>query len=203
MKKPKKGILFILIGVLLILAALAVGGYFLWESGQAAKQSTAAVSQIEELTKEKAQRKTGLPTDDPDRVMPTVSVTAADGTVYRYIGTLEIPELGLTLPVMEDWSYSKLKVAPCRFSGTVYANNMVIAAHNYRSHFGALKNLTGGAKLYFTDVEGNRYSYEVETLETLQPTQVEEMTSGNWGLTLFTCTPGGKTRVTVRCNRIS
>ena len=29
--------------------------------------------------------------------------------------------------------------------------------------------------------------------------RVEEMLSGGWALTLFTCTLGGRTRVTVRC----
>lgn len=36
----------------------------------------------------------------------------------------------------------------------------------------------------------------------LQPTAVEEMTSGEWPLSLFTCTIGGKLRVTVRCDLI-
>ena len=31
------------------------------------------------------------------------------------------------------------------------------------------------------------------------PTSVQEMTDGDWDLTLFTCTVGGKSRVTVRC----
>jgi len=39
-------------------------------------------------------------------------------------------------------------------------------------------------------------------VETLQPTAVEEMCSGDWDLTLFTCTLGGKFRVTVRCDRV-
>ena len=36
-------------------------------------------------------------------------------------------------------------------------------------------------------------------METLMPTAVEEMESGDWDLTLFTCTVGGRTRVAVRC----
>ena len=36
-------------------------------------------------------------------------------------------------------------------------------------------------------------------LETLSPFAIEEMTGGNWDLTLFTCTVGGQYRVTVRC----
>ena len=54
----------------------------------------------------------------------------------------------------------------------------------------------------FTDVDGNVYNYEVAELETLQPAAVDEMKSGEWDLTLFTCTIGGQTRVTVRCDRV-
>ena len=38
--------------------------------------------------------------------------------------------------------------------------------------------------------------------ETLEPTDEEAMTTGDWDLTLFTCTPGGQTRVTVRFQRV-
>ena len=40
-------------------------------------------------------------------------------------------------------------------------------------------------------------------LEILQPTAVEEMTAGEFDLTLFTCTYGGKSRVTVRYDRVA
>ena len=36
-------------------------------------------------------------------------------------------------------------------------------------------------------------------VETLAPTAVDEMTGGDWDLTLFTCTYSGQARVTVRC----
>ena len=48
-------------------------------------------------------------------------------------------------------------------------------------------------------MDGNVFRYEVVELETLMPTAIEEMTSGDWDLTLFTCTIGGGSRVTVRC----
>ena len=34
--------------------------------------------------------------------------------------------------------------------------------------------------------------------ETLNPTDIEGMESGNWDFTLFTCTVGGQSRVTIR-----
>lgn len=35
--------------------------------------------------------------------------------------------------------------------------------------------------------------------ETNEPNQKEKVLSDEWALTLFTCTPGGKTRVVVHC----
>ena len=75
----------------------------------------------------------------------------------------------------------------------------VIVAHNYASHFGRLKNLILGDIVIFTDMDGNEFRYKVAYIETLAGTAIEEMQSGEWDLTLFTCTPGGKSRVTIRC----
>ena len=51
----------------------------------------------------------------------------------------------------------------------------------------------------FTDVSGAVHRYTVMQVETLAPTAVDEMTGGDWDLTLFTCTYSGQARVTVRC----
>ena len=131
----------------------------------------------------------------PDMTMPTVD---ADG--HTYVGFLEIPAIKRILPVMDAWSYPNLKIAPCRFVGTVYAHDMIVCAHNYDRHFGLIKTLEEGDKVFFTDVYGDRFSYEVSEVTILQPTDVEEMKDPeDWDLTLFTCTLGGATRVTVRC----
>ena len=79
----------------------------------------------------------------------------------------------------------------------------VIAAHNYKTHFGRLKELRPGDEVRFTDTEGNAFRYTVAELETLGKYDVEEMAAGDWDLTLFTCTYGGQSRVTVRCLRVT
>lgn len=129
--------------------------------------------------------------------MPTADI---DGELY--IGIVSIPKLDLELPVMSDWSYEKLKISPCLFSGSVYAGNAVIAAHNYRSHFRRITELSPGDGIMFTDVQGNVFHYTVAFGEVLQPTDIEDLTSGDFELTLFTCTIGGKLRYTVRCSLI-
>lgn len=41
----------------------------------------------------------------------------------------------------------------------------------------------------------------VSLVEILDETAVEEMTAGEWDLTLFTCNYDGRARITVRCIR--
>ena len=134
---------------------------------------------------------------NPEMEMPVTRIGGKD-----YIGMLSIPALGLELPVISAWDYPSLRVAPCRYTGSAYTDNMVIAAHNYASHFGRLRDLSPGDGVHFTDMDGNVFNYVVADLEILDPYAVSQMTDGGWDLTLFTCTPGGQQRVTLRCDRV-
>ena len=121
----------------------------------------------------------------------------------KCIGFLSVPVLDLELPVLTDWSYAKLKKAPCHYYGSYYETDFVIAAHNYKSHFGRLSQLQPGDIVIFTDVNGADHCYEVVLLETLPKEATQEMITSGFALSLYTCTPGGASRVTVRCNAIS
>lgn len=129
----------------------------------------------------------------PNMEMPVETINGID-----FIGVLRIPALELELPIISEWNYPNLKTAPCRYSGSAYLNNLIICGHNYTSHFGTLKNLWEGDIATFTDMDGNVFTYKMVERETLNPTDIEEMESGNWDLTLFTCTVGGQSRVTIR-----
>ena len=135
-------------------------------------------------------------TDNPGEML----TTPVNG--YDCIGVLSVPVLELELPVLTDWSYTKLKIAPCHYFGSCYGENFVIAAHNYPSHFGRLSQLQAGDLILFTDVSGMVHGYEVVLLETLPGHATEEMIASGFDLSLYTCTPGGASRVTVRCNAI-
>ncbi len=131
--------------------------------------------------------------------MPTKEIDSIE-----YVATIEIPALSLDLPVTSTWNYSLLTKTPCRYTGSAYSNDLVIAAHNYTSHFGNLKNLTAGDSVIITDMEQNVFEYEVTEIEIIEPTEIEEMiTADDWDLTLFTCNYGGSVRIAVRCVLVS
>ena len=119
----------------------------------------------------------------------------------KYVGTLQIPQLGLELPVISDWSYEALKIAPCRYYGSVNSDDLVLMGHNYKVHFGPISRLKSGDAVVFTDMDGVTTYYHVVSRDVLPPDAVEEMTAGDFDLTLFTCTYGGESRVTVYCDK--
>lgn len=121
---------------------------------------------------------------------------------YPYIGYLTIPELELELPVMSNWDSKRLTISPCRFMGTIKGEDLVIMAHNYKSHFGRLSTLTEGAEVRFVDMDGVLWEYRVVAIDILPAEAVEEMTAGEYDLTLFTCSTNRSYRVTVRCNKV-
>jgi sortase A len=138
----------------------------------------------------------------PDYILnPQMDMPEQEIDGHKYIGSLEVPACSLTLPVISQWSYPELKIAPCRYKGSAYLDNMIIAAHNYPSHFGNLKNLQPMDAIVFTDIDGNSFRYQVVEKEVLKSTAIEEMEAGEWDLTLFTCTIGGADRITIRCEK--
>lgn len=211
--KNKKGFGFIFLGLLLIAAALSLAVYNLYDAHRATQSVRQIIDQMDTILVStepvQTEQSTQAPIDtteaavpdyvwNPDMEMPTVRIDGRD-----YIGVLRIPSWDLELPVISRWSYPDLKIAPCRYGGSAYTNDLIIAAHNYDSHFGNLKTLTVGDTVLFTDMDGNVFTYTVVERETLMATAVGEMTGGEWDLTLFTCTVGGTYRVTVRCDLVS
>jgi sortase A len=185
-------------GLACVVAAAVLVGYNLYDSWRAGNASSSALEQVEDQMIDTYDTGSALTRIDyyrnPNIEMPTVEI---DG--FEYIGKLEIASLNLELPVMSSWSYAGLNVAPCRYSGSAYMDDLVIAGHNFSSHFGSLKTLAAGDSVVFTDMDGNEFDYVVAEVDRLDPTQVTEMKSGEYPLTLFTCTLNGASRVTVRC----
>lgn len=190
-----RGTVWINAGLLLIAAALFLSAYNAWESHEARDSARQVIAQLcDELPTE-----AGEPTTLPDvrREMPVKTINGRD-----YIGVLSIPSLELELPVISQWDYPALKVAPCRYSGSLYQDNLIICAHNYASHFGKLKELQPGDIVLFTDMDEHVVTFQMVERETLNPMDAEGMEAGDWDLTLFTCTIDGQTRVTIRFERV-
>lgn len=186
--KKLSGYIYIAMGAVLLITAALIVRNNLNESAAAGDASDQLLS--------------GVIAQVPSVVMAydeTGEMPVADVDGRSFIGTVQIPNLGLLLPIQNEWGKENAKVSICRYMGSAYDNNLIVAGHNYVEHFGKLDQLATGDSVIVTDMNGKSFYYEVSNIETLGAYDVVEMESGDWDLTLFTCTVGGANRVTVRC----
>ncbi len=209
------GKLLIWFGVMCFVLAVGLAGYNIWDTERASETVEKTVGEIVEVLPEtvipaeifSSENLPDLELENPEMEVPYYVLNpeiemleeVIDGVAY--IGILEIPALDLTLPVISQWSTANGRIAPCRYAGSAYLDDFVVCAHNYSSHFGRLSSLSLGETVSFTDMEGNQFTYRIQEIEVLDGTAIEQMCAGDWDLTLFTCTIGGASRVTVRCEK--
>ena len=204
------GILCLILGTVFLLAAGGLIFYNQEESRSAMESShevlTVMKPQMEMPTDSYDDRESVEYSDYVDYVdvfdqeAKEMTVKEIDG--QEYIGYLSIPVLELELPVISEWDYDRLKIAPCRQYGSTKTDDLVIAAHNYASHFGRLAQLRTGDLLTFTDMDAETILYGVVTVDVLEPTAVDTVKDSEFDLVLYTCTYGGENRVAVFCDRI-
>lgn len=205
--RKKLGILFMLLGIVLVLGALLLILKNRQEDQIAQEFSNDKVVVLkEQIHRVQKTTETEKPLEITENV-PVEYLTPEDLTMteetidgYAYIGYLTIPDLGLELPVMSDWSYRQIQVSPCRYSGSTRGEDLVVLAHNYIGHFGRLSRLSVGAQVQFVDMDGKLWNYQVVAMDVLPAEAIEEMTAGEYDLTLFTCSINRTYRVTVRCD---
>ena len=199
------------LGLLLIAAALCLAGYNLWDdqrAGQVAQESLKKVVReipegIESVEKQLEHIVSLGEVEIPDFVLnPEMDMPEKEINGQSYIGVLEIPKLELELPIISEWNDERLKISPCRYVGSAYTGNLILSGHSYVNHFRYIRKLENGDRVNFTDMDGNRFVYQVVSSEIIDASDVEGMLAGDWDLTLFTCTPGGRSRNTVRCHLV-
>jgi len=193
--KRKRAVVLLSCGAICLIAALGLTVYNLYDEYRAESSAETNVTQLKTVIQDKA------PEEQPILPEPQVMMTALELDGRDYVGVLEIPSLELSLPIQDEWSDRLLKYSPCRYEGTIY-DGMIIAGHNYKSHFAKLKQLLPGDEVRFIDLDGNIWNYVVSGTEVIAGYDVERMKSGDWDLTLFTCTYGGESRYTLRCTMV-
>ena len=198
----KAGIAIVAVGAALILSALVLLLHNRYADARAGREAETLLAGVEAAISSQAaaeQEKNRTEPTAAEALDPEMPVAMLEG--YGYVGYVEIPALGLKLPVMSDWDYTRLEIAPCRQFGSSRADDLVIAAHNFESHFGRLKEMPLGNTVTFTDMAGIVNTYRAEMIETLSPKDVDAVQNSGYDLVLYTCTRDGQERVAVFCNR--
>lgn len=190
--KKTIGIICIIAGIAMIFLSIYLIGKNYYVEYNAGKSIDNVIPKLEE--------KIGSADVGTD-TMADVEETIVDGHVY--IGIIKVPSQNLELPIIKEWNYDNLEIAPCRFTGSYKSKDLVIAGHNYKRHFSKLKNLQKGDEIIFVAANGKDYIYRVSLVEVLEPKQVEYLINkekeNEWDLSLFTCTKSGAGRYVVRC----
>ena len=191
--RQKRGCLLVMLGLCLVLTAM---GMHLAQEQQDSAAGESAQILLEHLDLSRSVIQ--IPSESVEPVADTPAMTVKTYMGYDMIGAVRIPSVEVNLPVLADWSYALLDVAPCRYRGSVTGGDLILMGHNYKSHFTPLHRVSVGADVEFEDVNGQVYAYRVAEIQYLHKSEEDKLASA-YPLTLFTCTAGGQKRIVLFC----
>ena len=183
--RPRR--LLVAAGALLLLAGALLAGQNLLTERRAARRTADLLAAVE--------TRIAAPAD-----LPAPEVTGDPWAGYEVIGVVGLPDLGLSLPVLADYTQDLLAVAPCRYTDdlALEPGQLVVAGHNYRTHFGRLGELAPGSRITWKNLDGVTYTYTVTEVTEIDAGDREALEQGDWDLTLFTCDVTRTRRILVR-----
>lgn len=186
-----KSKILIFFGVICMLASLGLFGFNFYEDYEANKY----VNHILDT----------LHFDEYDttyQMVPNKEMNVSFVDDMGYIGVLKFKEFDLVLPINYQCNDDNLKKSPCCLEGSVYTNDIIIAGHNYSSHFGKIGLLQIGSEFSFVDMNQNEFHYQVIDLFKISGSDYQALKEGDWDLTLFTCTLSRSERIVIRAINI-
>ena len=191
----------VLSGLLLLLAAAGLAVHNLLEDHQAGVRSQELLAQVETSQRDLPIEGTNL--SSAETISPTEeeSTKATAPAGYNVAAILSLPDLGITLPVLKECSDDLLKVSPCVFTGSWEdgPEQLIIAGHNYYTHFKDIGELPVGAKITFQTLDGTEYTLSIMEISAIGVDEPEKLEADQWDLTLLTCNFDRTKRILVRC----
>ena len=183
--------LFLVIGCLLVAGSLALLAYSRIHSAQAQKRNAEVVAQITTIL---PGRIDGVMESYSNMEMPAMQIGGED-----YIGLLEIPAFGLTLPIGSSWDAGKVTSYPCRFWGTVYDGSLVVGGADQAGQLDCLDQIWDGGVVTVTDMTGSVFRYMVSRVERSKSAQAEVLLDDAADLSLFVRDAYNLEYIIVRC----
>ena len=160
-------IVCILAGLLLLLTGVILVFHNFWEEYQAGLHSQEILTNVRTSLQEETSSDYNSINGSMEDFSPASPESEQEISSQKKddaIGILHLPDLDLTLPVLGEYSESLLKTAPCVFSGSWEQglHGLVIAGHNYKTHFQDIERLKPGTVFTFQTLDRITHFLQVE-----------------------------------------
>ncbi|MBE6670894.1 MAG: hypothetical protein E7593_01670 [Ruminococcaceae bacterium] len=165
----------VIIGAVLLAGAILMLALWRWNISYSEKQAERYVNTLRTLIPEPQD---AVLEERRDNTMSVLSVERTD-----FVGIVELPRYESTLPVCADWG--KTSKYPCRFNGSIYDGTMQIGATTQKGQYDFYRELSVGDTVIYTDVEGNRYTFEITSLRYEKHADQTALQRDEAPLTLF------------------
>ena len=180
-------------GICLLVLSAAVLSAWLWGPHTAQRKAADYVQTIRTLIPEP---QSVVLEERSNNTMAVLSIRGTD-----FLGILEIPKFGSSLPVCGEWG--KAWKYPCRLSGNIYDRTMQIGGTSQTGQYDFYRELSVGDSVFFTDVEGNHFSYEVTDIRYEKHADQTALRRESAALTVFIRNIYGFEYMILYCNTLS
>lgn len=180
----KLGLLLILVSSLVLLGTEVLTNLYRSEAREIAAQ----------LESRLPGRREGDVHNYSDPAMPVLQIHGTD-----FVGLLEVPSFGVTLPIGNSWSSTAAARYPCRFLGSAYDNSLILGGANRKGQLDFCEKLDLGDRITVTDMTGTEFSYEVVRIDRRDSADIATLQEDGSDLTLFVRSKTWSGYVIVRC----
>ena len=189
--KNKKiiSVISITLGAILVIASI---GLLVYSMRGYEIDTNNAIVQIEKLLPKITQ---SVPHEKGNNDMPSMEI---DGE--SYVALLEMDMYKFKMPVRSVWDEKAVEAVPCRYSGSIYNNSLVIAATDAEGQMDFVNSVNTGDRLTVTDMRGEQFSYKVVKVENSNTATDEELNTDEFDLTIFVEYSGPTDYLFIRCD---
>ncbi len=184
--------LCVIAGFCLLSGALVALGLWQWNIHTSAKKAQSYVALLQILM---PPSQNAVVEARRDNTMPSFCVDGTD-----FVGIIEMPRYASVLPVCADWGDPNQY--PCLFDGSIYNRTIKIGTTSQKGQYDFYAQISVGDSLFFTDMEGNRFCYEVADIRYEKHADQAALRQKDAALTLFVKNVYSLEYILIFCNPI-